>query len=147
MTNRPIALAADHAGFALKTALIRHLEDRGQTVIDLGTDSEASVDYPDYGRALAQCLADGRAQWGVAVCGSGIGISISANRHPAVRAALVTDADAAEMARRHNDANVIAFGARRIDAATATTCLDVFLATPFEGGRHARRVEKLADPV
>ncbi|MBK5920058.1 ribose 5-phosphate isomerase B [Rhodothalassium salexigens] len=144
MTKPSIAMAADHAGVTLKNMLADHLRHAGYPVEDLGTHDGESVDYPDYGRALADHVATGKAQFGVAVCGSGIGISIAANRNPAVRAALVSTAEAAELARQHNDANILALGARLIDPETARACLDRFLATAFEGGRHARRVDKLA---
>jgi len=113
-------------------------------VLDLGTHSGASVDYPDFGHALAQAIAAGRAQKGLLVCGTGIGISIAANRHAGVRAAVCHDATSARLTRLHNDANVLALGARLIGPETARECLRVFLATPFEGGRHAGRVAKLA---
>jgi len=142
-----IAIASDHAGYPLKDELRRQLEDAGYDVLDLGADGEESVDYPDFGYALAGALKDGKAGRGVLVCGSGIGISIAANRHPEIRAALVHDALGARMARLHNDANVICFGGRMIGADVAKDCLRVFLDTPFEGGRHARRVDKLATPT
>lgn len=144
--GQTIAVAADHAGFALKSALLAHLRDSGWQVIDLGTDSAGSVDYPDFGYALAVALGEGRATRGLAICGSGIGISIAANRFPGIRAALCHDIESAELARRHNDANVLALGARRLDRETAVAILETFLATGFEGGRHARRVDKLGHP-
>ncbi|MBM3517600.1 MAG: ribose 5-phosphate isomerase B [Alphaproteobacteria bacterium] len=143
MPKQAVAIGADHAGFVLKKVLKRDLEAMGFDVLDLGTASEAPVDYPDFGHAVAQAIESGAARWGVAICGSGVGMSIALNRHPAVRAALCQDAEAARLARQHNDANVLALGARRIDAGTARACLRVFLATDFEGGRHVRRVEKL----
>lgn len=138
-----VAIASDHAGFALKNVLKQDLEASGYEVVDLGAESEDSVDYPDFGRGLADFVAGGKAKAGVLVCGTGIGISIAANRVPTVRAALVHSELTAEMARAHNNANVMAVGARVTDEATARSCLKTFLATPFEGGRHARRVEKL----
>ncbi|MBM3643863.1 MAG: ribose 5-phosphate isomerase B [Alphaproteobacteria bacterium] len=144
MAGDTIAVAADHAGFELKEALKRDLEAEGRVVLDLGTHSGASVDYPDFGHALAQAIAAGRAQKGLLVCGTGIGISIAANRHAGVRAAVCHDATSARLTRLHNDANVLALGARLIGPETARECLRVFLATPFEGGRHAGRVAKLA---
>jgi ribose 5-phosphate isomerase B len=138
-----VAIAADHAGFALKTVLARELEALGCAVLDLGTTSAESVDYPDFGRALADAVASGRAGRGVAVCGTGIGISIAVNRNPAVRAALCHDVSSARLARQHNDANVLALGARIIGEEVARDCLRVFLATEFEGGRHSARVAKL----
>ncbi len=144
MSKPAIAVAADHAGFELKTLLKAELESQGYSVTDLGTHGPESVDYPDFGRALGEAVASGQAQFGVAVCGSGIGISIAANRVPGCRAALVHDALSARLCRQHNDANVLALGARLIGIDTARDCLSVFLATPFEGGRHSRRVAKLA---
>ena len=138
-----VAIASDHAGFALKGVLKGDLETLGYTVVDLGPTDESSVDYPDFGRALAKEIAAGSVKAGVLVCGTGIGISIAANREPTVRAALVHSEDTAAMARAHNDANVMTVGARVTEEATARACLKTFFATPFEGGRHARRVEKL----
>ncbi len=143
MKQQIIALASDHAGYALKTELKEELERQGHEVLDLGTHGPDSVDYPDFGHAMGQALEAGRAQRGVLVCGSGIGISIAANRHPEVRAALCHDETSARLARAHNDANVLALGARLIGPEVAKACLGVFLATDFEGGRHARRVAKL----
>ena len=139
-----IALAADHAGFELKAALKAELEADGRQVLDLGAHGAQSVDYPDFADALAKALADGRARWGIAVCGTGIGISIALNRHRHVRAALCHDATSARLAREHNDANVLAMGARLIGAEVAKECVQTFLATGFAGGRHERRVAKLA---
>lgn len=147
MSERSIAVAGDHAGFPLKTKLIEILKEEGWSVLDLGTNSHDSVDYPDFGYALADAMADGRAERGLIVCGSGIGISIAANRHPAVRAAMCSEPVSAEMARRHNDANVLALGARFVGEAVAVATLKAFLDAPFEGGRHARRVEKLGRPA
>jgi ribose 5-phosphate isomerase B len=141
-----IALASDHAGFALKALLADWLWMQGHEVRDLGPHDTASVDYPDYGYALADAVAGGEADFGVAVCGSGIGISIAVNRHAQARCALVSDHLSARLAREHNDANVIAFGARLIGPDTAKDALGVFLATPFAGDRHTRRVDKLSHP-
>ena len=143
MSKRTVAIACDHAGFSMKSILKTELEQSDHQVIDLGTDSEDSVDYPDFGFALASALGKNEAEFGVLVCGSGIGISIAANRHPQVRAALVHDALGAKMCRLHNDANVICFGGRMIGEEVAKDCLNIFLRTDFEGGRHARRVNKL----
>ena len=143
MSKRTVAIACDHAGFSMKSILKTELEQSDHQVIDLGTDSEDSVDYPDFGFALASALGKNEAVFGVLVCGSGIGISIAANRHPQVRAALVHDALGAKMCRLHNDANVICFGGRMIGEEVAKDCLNIFLRTDFEGGRHARRVNKL----
>lgn len=142
-----IALASDHAGFALKQALADELRAGGHTVLDLGPQDEASVDYPDYANRLAAALGDGRAERGVLVCGSGIGIEIAANRHPHVRAANCVHATMARLARSHNDANVLALGSRLIGLETARDCLKAFLDTPFEGGRHQGRVDKLGIPA
>jgi ribose 5-phosphate isomerase B len=116
----------------------------GHEVLDLGTNGDASVDYPDYGYALAEALADGRAERGIALCGSGIGIAIAANRHPACRCAQVSEPLSATLARTHNDANAIAIGARLIGETMAIAILDAFLTTEFEGGRHQHRVDKLS---
>ena len=138
-----VAIASDHAGFGLKTLLSKELGAMGLEVLDLGTDSETSVDYPDFGKALAEAIADGRASRGVLVCGTGIGISIAANRNPRVRAALCHDETMARLAREHNDANVLALGARIVGEEVAKNCLKVFLSTQFAGDRHERRVAKL----
>ena len=144
MAGATIAVASDHAGFDLKEVLKRDLQQAGHEVLDLGTTSTASVDYPDFGNALAEAIASGRAARGVLVCGSGIGISIAANRNPKVRAALAHDVTSARLSREHNDANVVAFGQRLIGVETAREALKVFLDTPFAGGRHADRVAKLS---
>lgn len=144
MPPESIAIAADHAGYELKCVLKRRLIAEGFDVIDLGTDSTDAVDYPDFAGALARALDEGRSTRGVLVCGSGIGMSIAANRYPGIRAALAGDAETARLARRHNDINVLVLGARLIEPGVAENCLDAFLATPFEGGRHQRRVNKLA---
>lgn len=146
MINQAVAIAGDHAGIALKSQLTEHLAARGLDVLDLGADGSQSVDYPDYANALAAAIRDKKAARGVLVCGSGIGISIAANRHPEIRAALIHDALGARMCREHNDANVIVFGGRMIGGDTALDCLDIFLKTDFEGGRHQRRVDKLSRP-
>ena len=138
-----IAIASDHAALALKAALIEHLRGSGHEVADLGPYDDASVDYPDYGYKLADAIAAGDAERGVALCGSGIGISIAANRNPVVRAALVSEPLSAKLAREHNDANVIAMGARLTGIDMAKACVDAFLSTDFAGGRHAARVNKL----
>ncbi|MBB4152646.1 ribose 5-phosphate isomerase B [Sphingomonas jinjuensis] len=141
-----VAIAADHAAMPLKTVLVAWLEQAGHDVLDLGTNSSASVDYPDYGFAIAEALADGRAERGVALCGSGIGIAIAANRHPACRCAQVSEPLSARLARSHNDANAIAMGARLIGETMAVACLEAFLAADFEGGRHQHRVDMLSAP-
>lgn len=143
MTTETIALASDHGGLELKAALAEYLKERGFAVADLGTHDTQSVDYPDYAQAMAQALADGVATRGILVCGTGIGISIAANRFAHVRAALVHDAFGARMSRQHNDANVLVLGGRTTGIEVAKDCLAIFLDTAFEGGRHARRVAKL----
>lgn len=137
-----IAIAADHGGYELKEALKRRLA--ALNITDLGTNSNESVDYPDYGAALARRVAAGEFDRGILICGSGIGISIAANKVKGIRAALCHNAYTAEMARRHNDANVIAMGGRVVDEPTAVQMTEIFLATEFEGGRHQRRVDKLS---
>jgi ribose 5-phosphate isomerase B len=144
MPEDVVAIAADHAGYELKAMLKEALEARGLRVLDLGTHDGQSVDYPDMAEALAAALGDGRAERGVLVCGTGIGVSIAANRHRHVRAALCHDVTTARLARQHNDANVLAMGSRVLGALAARDCLEAFLDTPFEGGRHQRRVEKLS---
>jgi ribose 5-phosphate isomerase B len=141
-----VAIGSDHAGFALKTQLKSDLEAGGYTVIDLGTNGPESVDYPDFGFAVGEAIASGKAEMGVLVCGSGIGISIAANRNPAVRAAVVTNSLTAKLARQHNDANVVCFGERLVGSEVARDAMKAFLETAFEGGRHARRVDMLAKP-
>ena len=141
-----IAIASDHAAFAMKAEIAGWLRESGQDVIDLGPDSDARVDYPDYGYRLAEAIAEGRAERGIALCGSGIGISIAVNRHPAARCALVSDPYAATLAREHNDANVLALGARLTGIDMAKACIAAFLAAPFAGDRHTARVAKLTYP-
>jgi len=142
----PVAIACDHGGVSLKTVLIEELQGLGYDVLDLGTNGPESVDYPDFGYAMARAIRDGKAARGVLICGSGIGISIAANRFPDVRAALVHDGLGARLARQHNDANVIAFGARTTGVDTAKDCLKIFMETEAEGGRHQGRVAKLSNP-
>jgi len=139
-----IAIASDHAAVALKATLVAWLREQGHDVTDLGPHDHGSVDYPDYGYKLAGAVADGSVGFGIALCGSGIGISIAVNRNPAARCALVNEPYSAKLARRHNDANVIALGARLIGEDMAKSCVHAFLETPFEGGRHAMRVAKLS---
>lgn len=138
-----IAIASDHAGYGLKEMLKAYLKELGYEALDLGTHSGESVDYPDYANKLADALREGKAARGVLVCGSGIGISIAANRHTHVRAALCHDGLSAELSRRHNDANVIALGSRLIGEETAKEAVKRFFSTEFEGGRHTKRVEKM----
>lgn len=139
-----IAIASDHAAFALKQALVPWLQDQGHAVDDLGTHGTASVDYPDFGHAVGAAVAAGQAERGIALCGSGIGISIAANRIPGCRCALVSEPLSATLARQHNDANTIALGARLIGEEMARACITAFLSTDFEGGRHTARVAKLS---
>ncbi|MET0269893.1 MAG: ribose 5-phosphate isomerase B [Sphingomonas sp.] len=139
-----IAFASDHAAVDLKAALLAFAREDGHDVIDLGPEGAVSVDYPDYGYRLARAIASGQATRGVALCGSGIGISIAVNRDPACRAALVSEPLSAALAREHNDANVIAMGARLVGPEMAKACLAAFLATPFAGARHQRRVDMLS---
>lgn len=139
-----IAIASDHAAYDLKASLAEWLREAGHDVLDLGTHSGASVDYPDYGRRLAQAIAQCDAERGIALCGSGIGIAIAVNRNPACRCALVSEPLSAALARSHNDANVLAMGARLIGPEMARACIEAFLSTEFLGGRHQARVEKLS---
>lgn len=141
-----IAIASDHAAIELKTALREWLIELGHEVADLGPETPDSVDYPDYGYKLASVVADGTAERGIALCGSGIGISMSVNRNPAVRCALVSEPLSAALCREHNDANCIAMGARLTGVDMAKACVSAFLETEFAGGRHQRRVDKLSHP-
>ena len=139
-----VALGSDHAGYELKAHLVATLEQWGYDVVDLGTENgEDSVDYPDFGEAVGRAVASGDADLGVAVCGSGIGIAIAANKVAGVRAAVVHDVSSARLARAHNDANVVCFGARLMGPTTALDSLDAFLATGFDAGRHLRRIAKI----
>jgi len=146
MAGATIAVASDHAGFDLKEILKRDLQEAGHDVLDLGTHSSASVDYPDFGKAMGEAIASGKAARGVLVCGTGIGISIAANRHAHVRAALCHDTTTARLCREHNDANVLVLGARTTGIETARDCLRAFLGTGFAGGRHQRRIDKMTPP-
>jgi ribose 5-phosphate isomerase B len=141
-----IAIASDHAALEMKAELAAYATSAGHEVCDLGPFDNASVDYPDFGYKLAQTVASGDAERGIVICGSGIGMSIAVNRNPACRAALVSEPLSAALAREHNDANVIALGARLIGTEMAKACVDAFLNTPFGGDRHARRVGKLSNP-
>jgi len=141
-----VYLASDHAGFDLKAALVAFLTEKGFDVTDVGPHDKTSVDYPDYGAALAAAMKADDTASGIAICGSGIGISIAVNRYPWIRAALVSDMTAARLCREHNNANVLALGERLVGIQTALDCVDTFLSTPFEGGRHERRVTKLSRP-
>lgn len=141
-----IAIASDHAGFALKSVLASWLREQGHDVLDLGTDSSANVDYPDYGYALGRALADGRVDRGIAICGSGIGIAIAANRIREVRCAQTPEPVSARLAREHNAANAIALASRLIGEDMAKECVTAFLDAEFQGGRHSGRVDKLLHP-
>jgi len=141
-----IVLTADHAGVDLKDELTAWLKEQGHDILDLGTNSDESVDYPRYGAMLAEALADGRAERGITVCGSGIGVAIAANRNPACRCAQVAEPLSAALARQHNECNAIAIGARLIGVEMAKACVSAFLSADFLGGRHQRRVDQLAHP-
>lgn len=143
LLSGPVVFACDHGGFDYKALILKTLKERDLDVIDLGTHSPESVDYPDYGYKAAEAIAEGRATSGVIVCGSGIGISIAANRVPGARAALCQTELMAKLSREHNDANILALGARLIGPAVVEACVNTFFSTPFEGGRHARRVALL----
>jgi len=136
-----IVIASDHAGIDLKARILEVVRGEGHEVHDLGPTDSNSVDYPDFGHKVATAVIDGEAQTGILICGTGIGMSMTANRHPGVRAALCHDAFTAEMARRHNDANVLCIGARSTGPGVAEQMVLIFLETPFEGGRHQRRVD------
>lgn len=135
-----VAVAADHGGFELKRALVPELRALGFAVLDLGTNGPEPVDYPDFADAVAAAIEAGKAQRGLLVCGTGIGVAMAANRHRFLRCALAHDATSARLARQHNDANVLALGGRVIGTETAKDCVRIFFTTAFEGGRHARRV-------
>ena len=143
MSREIVAIAADHGGYELKEMLKADLEGLGFDVLDLGTNNADSVDYPDFGHAIGEAIANSQARYGVAICGSGIGISIAANRHANVRAALCHDGLTAKLSRQHNNANVLALGARIIGIETARDAVSAFFTTDFEGGRHERRVDKI----
>ncbi len=144
MAAEILAIACDHGALEMKALLKEHAQSKGLTILDLGTDGTESVDYPDFADAMAAAIKDGKATRGVLLCGTGIGISIAANRHAFIRAALVHDAFGARMCREHNDANVLVMGGRTTGPEIAKQCLDLFLDTPFEGGRHQRRVDKMS---
>lgn len=138
-----IVIASDHAGVDLKRSIIELVRGAGREASDLGTDDARSVDYPDFAHRVAAAVAAGEAERGILICGTGIGMCMTANRHPGVRAALCHDAFTAEMSRRHNDANVLCVGARVTGSGVAEQIVQVFLETPFDGDRHRRRVEKI----
>lgn len=136
-----IAIGSDHAGFDLRQVLAEHLREAGHEVVDYGCPEKVSVDYPVYGRAVAEAIRRGECEMGVLVCGTGFGISLAANRVPGIRAVNCTDVFTAKLSRQHNNANIISLGARVIGEGTAKLLVDTFFSTEFEGGRHARRVE------
>ena len=138
-----IALASDHGGFALKEVVKNHLKEKGYAVLDLGTHTEESVDYPDYGVKAGEAVAEGKADAGIVFCGSGIGICIAANKVHGIRCALVTSVEMAVLAKSHNDANIISLGGRTTAPALAIEMVDAWLAAEPEGGRHQRRIDKL----
>lgn len=144
MQQDRIAIASDHAGFEVKSKVKSFLQELGQEVVDLGTNDGESVDYPDFADSMARALIEGQAGRGILICGTGIGISIAANRYRHVRAARCCDSTDARLAREHNDANVLVLGSRTIGWETARDCVTMFLNTEFEGGRHQRRVDKMS---
>lgn len=140
-----IVIASDHAGFALKGVVKAYLTEKGYTVIDCGTDSEASCDYPVFAKALCKEINDGNAQLGILICGTGIGMSMAANKVKGIRAALCSDCFSAKFTRAHNDSNVMCLGARVMGEGLALELVDIFLNTPFEGGKHLRRINMLEE--
>ena len=138
-----IAIASDHGGFQLKETIRKYLAERGEKVVDLGTSSEESVDYPIYGKACGEAVASGKAERGIVVCGTGIGISIAANKVKGIRCGLCTSVEMAQLTRQHNNANILALGGRTTDPDLALQIVDTFLDTEFEGGRHKRRTDML----
>jgi ribose 5-phosphate isomerase B len=143
-----IAIGSDHGGYALKQAIMKHLDERGLPYHDYGTYSDASCDYPDYGRAVAYAVADGDCESGILICGTGIGISITANKVRGIRAALCSDCFSAEATRLHNDANILALGARVLGEGLALKIVDTFLDTPFSNDeRHIRRISKIEEAL
>lgn len=141
--EKKIVIACDHAGNEVKDAIIKHLEEKGYTVTDFGCDGTQSVNYPDYAHLVCAAIQNGEAPLGILVCGTGIGMSMAANKHRGIRAALCENEFSAEMTRRHNDANVICMGARVISKEKAISLTDIFVTTPYEGGRHDARVAML----
>jgi ribose 5-phosphate isomerase B len=147
MASLSIAIGADHAGFVLKNAIAEYVRSLGHNVQDFGAPSEASVDYPDYAHPVADAVESGKANWGILICGSANGISMAANKHRGIRAAVCWNREIADLARRHNDANILSLPARFISIDEAKACVDTFLNTAFEGGRHANRVNKIPIPA
>ena len=144
MKKRTLAIASDHGGVELKQSLTIYLQESGTEVADLGTNGSESVDYPDYAQKLSEWVEKNPGNMGILICGSGIGMSIAANRNPNIRAALCHDGLSASLSRRHNDANVLCLGARLIGIETAKDCVNEFLNSEFEGGRHQKRIDKLS---
>ncbi len=141
--NTPIVIACDHAGFDTKVIVIKHLSEKGYKVVDLGTNSSESIDYPEFGHKLGESIEKGDYKTGISICGSGNGINMVVNKHKGVRAAICWNRDISEMARRHNDANVCSIPARYVSAEEIIEIIDVFLNTGFDGGRHERRINKI----
>lgn len=139
----PIVIASDHAGFEIKQMLKAHLEAQGIEVVDLGTNSDAAVDYPDFGHQLGKAIGEGVYKMGISICGSGNGINMTTNKHAGVRGAICWNEEIAEMSRRHNDANICSLPARYIDQEMARNIVDIFLSTGFDGGRHEKRIKKI----
>lgn len=142
--SKKIAIGSDHAGFYYKVDLVKHLENTGYTVEDFGTDGPDSVDYPDFAHPVASAVENGRFDAGILICGSANGVAITANKHQGIRAAICWQEDLAELARQHNDANIVCIPARFVDIEMAKMIVDRFLTTAFEGGRHANRVGKIS---
>ncbi len=145
ITEKPVAIASDHAGYALKEAVKKHLEEAGVAYADLGTNSTESVDYPVFAAALCKTIQSDNVDLGILICGTGVGMSMAANKHKGIRAACVSDTFSAKATRMHNNANVICFGERVVGQGLAFELVDAFLTTPYEGGRHERRVKLLED--
>ena len=143
--NKPIAIACDHGGYQLKLQIMQHLTEQGYTYIDYGTNSEASVDYPVYAKKVCAAIQEGASDYGILICGTGIGMSMAANKQKGIRAACCTDTFSARFTRLHNDANVLCLGARVLGAGLALDLVDLYLTTPFEGGRHSNRIALLED--
>jgi ribose 5-phosphate isomerase B len=143
--NKPIAIACDHGGYQLKLQIMQHLTEQGYTYVDYGTNSEASVDYPVYAKKVCAAIQEGASDYGILICGTGIGMSMAANKQKGIRAACCTDTFSARFTRLHNDANVLCLGARVLGAGLALDLVDLYLTTPFEGGRHSNRIALLED--
>ena len=144
MNVKKIAIGSDHAGFDLKAKVIKHLKNKGIEVVDFGPFSDDRADYPDYAHPVAEAVENCQVDLGILLCGSGNGINMTANKHQGIRSALCWNVEIAEMARLHNNANILALPARYIDESVAIKCVDTFISTDFEGGRHAARVDKIS---